>query len=107
MNKRSTKKVHKRYLNDICYDISLSSFWRKRLFDSKDKEKFLIDIHNLNELPKYVKGPVARYRLRYYVYKTDEVLDKDFYYEGGVFFKFEAVEFNKISNYSFNNLGVI
>jgi hypothetical protein len=107
VNKRLIKKVHKKYLNDICYDISLSSFWRKKLFDGKDKEKFLIDLHIINELPKYIKTPVLRYRLRYYVYKTDEILDMDFYYEGGVFFKFEAVGFNKISNYSFNNLGVI
>lgn len=107
INKRLTKKVHKKYLNDICYDISLSSFWRKRLFNSKDKEKFLIDLRNINEIPKCVKSPVLRYKLRYFVYKTDEILDKNLYFEGGVFFKYEAVGLKKVCTYSFNTLGVI
>lgn len=107
MNKRIKRKLHKKYIIDIAYYISLSPLWRKRLFDSKYGEKFTISYQNLYELPQYVKKTIARYKLNYFVYKTEEILDEDFYYEGGVFFKFESVKFKGITNYSFNNTEVI
>ena len=107
MNKRISKKLHKKYLNDGIYDVSLSPLWRKKLFDSNYGEKFIISFYNINEIPKYIKQPISKYRLKYFVYKTEEMLNQDFYYEGGVFFMFEAMKFKDISNYSFNNVKVI
>lgn len=107
MNKRIGKKLHKKYLVDIVFDISLSPLWRKRLFESNYGDKFIIGYQNLNEIPQYVKKPIARYKLKYFVYKTEEILDEDIYYEGGIFFKFESVKLKGIMNYSFNNTDVI
>lgn len=107
MNKRLRKKLHKKYLEDVVCEISLSSFWRKKLFEESADVKILISPKNLNELPEYIKYQIGRFKLQYFFYKTDEILDKDVYYDGGVFFKFEAVKFQSIWNYSFNNIGVI
>lgn len=108
MNKRISKKLHKKYLNDdVVLEISTSSLWRQRLFDSNYGEKFIISSKNLKEVPKWIIQPVVKYKLKYQVYKTDEMLNEEIYYEGGVFFKFEPVKFKRFSDFSFNNTGVI
>jgi hypothetical protein len=45
--------------------------------------------------------------LKYQVYKTDEMLTEEIYYDGGLFFKFEPVKFKGIFDFSFNNIEVI
>lgn len=44
------KELHKKYLMDVVYDVSLSSIWRIRLFDSEYYEKFIISSENLDGL---------------------------------------------------------
>ncbi len=108
MKKRLEKKLHKKYLSDIVCDISQSSVWRKRLFESLYDTKYLISIENSAELPQYIKTPILKYNLRYFVSKIEGIVDDwDFYYDGGVLFRFEAVKYGSIHGYSFNNTEVI
>ncbi len=107
MNKRQKKKLHKKFLNDVVYAISVSSVWRKRLFVSGYQEKIIIARNDINELPQHIKYPVFRYNLRYCVYKTDRILDDSIYYDGGVFFLFQSIKFEEIFAYSCNNTDVI
>ncbi|WP_010243301.1 hypothetical protein [Acetivibrio cellulolyticus] len=106
MNKRLSKKLHKKYIEDVVYEISLSSLWRKRLFEGIGRE-YTISVSNFSEIPKYIKYPIGRYKLSYKVFMTNEMLDDNIYYDGGVFFKFEAVKFKEIADFSFNNTGVM
>lgn len=54
MKKRIKRKLHKRYLEDIVIEISQSSLWRKRLFETGYEIKVPISIENVNDLPKYI-----------------------------------------------------
>lgn len=107
MKKRLSKKLHKKFLEDVVYEISLSSLWRKRLFEGGSGNVYLISCANQDELPQYIRYSINRYKLCYIVFVTDEMLDSSIYYDGGVFFKFEAVRFNEITGFSFNNPEVI
>lgn len=94
-------------MEDVVYEISLSSLWRKRLAKGDIGRKYVISVANLNQLPEYIKYPIVRYKLRYEVFVTDEMLDNSIYYDGGVFFRFEADKFKEITDFSFNNPEVI
>ena len=108
MKKRLKKKLHKKFLSDIVCDISQSSLWRARLFQSPYNIRFLICIENLKELSVYIRNPILKYNLRYYVSKIEGTVDEwDFYYDSGELFKFEAVKYGSVYGYSFNNTEVI
>ena len=108
MKARIEKKLHKKFLMDVVYQISLSSLWRKRLFEAEAGTKFLISAEIISELPKYVKNAIVKYKLRYLVAKIEgQIPEKDFYYDGGVYFKFEAAKFPTMAEYSFNNMNVV
>jgi len=38
LKKRISKKLHKKFLNDVVYEISLSSLWKKRLFEDNEED---------------------------------------------------------------------
>lgn len=108
MKKRLKRKLHKMYISEIVCDISQNNIWRKKLFESESGTKFFISQENLNDITKYIRSYILRYNLKYYVWKVEgEVNDWDFYYEGGILFKFQSVEFEDIYDYSFNNTSVI
>lgn len=94
MNKRIRKKLYKKYLDDVRYEISVSDEWRKLLFDNDFNLKLLID-RNTTKNVVYLFKILNKYDLKYYVSKL-EFNDKE------VVFKFESVEFNNIYNSSYN-----
>lgn len=94
MNKRIRKKIYKKYLDDVRYEISVSDEWRKVLFDNDFNIKFLLD-RNTTKNQTYLCKILNKYNLKYYVSKL-EFNDKE------VVFKFESVEFNNIYNVSYN-----
>jgi hypothetical protein len=94
MNKRIRKKLYKKYLDDVRYEISVSDEWRKVLFNNDFDLKFLIDI-NTTKNQTYLFKILNKYSFKYYVSKL-EFNDKE------VVFKFESVEFNNIYNVSYN-----
>lgn len=106
MNKRIRRKVHKLYLYDVISDVSISHFWREQLFKSKDGEKLLIDnrSYKTDRRLRYLHRILCRYSLKYYVSKiSNEDGPKWKEDSDSIIFKFEAVEFPEIYDYSDNN----
>lgn len=102
MKQRLKKKLHKKYLADLILDVSLSSFWRKRLFEAAYGEKFFISSVTVEGISLEFQKIVHRYRLSYKVFAL-----KDEAEDGYVIFKFEATKFPKINGWSTNNITVI
>ena len=110
MNKRIRRKVHKRCLCEVVYGISVTSEWRKRLFESTNGTKFKIDRQSIikAKVPKALQYVVCRYGLRFYVSAiVEEEIPGWEGYPGCIMFKFAVVEFPDIYDYSANNPEVI
>ncbi len=113
MNKRIRRKIHKRILYDVLIEVSISHHWRELLFKSKDGEKFLIDSQSPTTEPslKRLHRSLARYNLKYFVSKVSKEDEPqranhkwdDLFFDGGVYFKFEAKEFPEVFDFSINN----
>jgi hypothetical protein len=85
------EKYHKKYIDDVCSEISQTSYWRNLLFNSNDNVKLLIDLNTYDFIPEYIQEAFREYNLKYYVSKTKEcpeVFDPDL-----VIFRFEAFEY--------------
>jgi hypothetical protein len=50
MNKRIRKKFHKLYFYDLVYDVSVSSFWREKIFQSNLYKKHIINKYSNEEI---------------------------------------------------------
>jgi len=109
MRKRLRKKYHKRYLGDIVYEISISSYWRKRLFLSSEYSVSNIDKENMYDLHNYSKNKVRSIRLKYYVSLVPFADTKGWgdWDDNLIYFKFQPVEFPRIISFSGNNPNVI
>lgn len=113
MNKRIRRKIHKRILYDVIYEVSISHLWRGLLFKSKDGEKFLIDSQSPITEPslRRLHRSLARYHLKYFVSKVSKEDEPqktnpkwaDLFFDGGVYFKFEAKGFPEVFDFSINN----
>jgi hypothetical protein len=69
MDEKTTKKKNHRYhLIDVTYEISVSSEWRKKLFQSKPFEKHTIDRFHYEDIPNPLKSIIKDLNLKYYVY---------------------------------------
>lgn len=90
MNKRIKKKLHKRYLVDVVYEISISSFWRNRLFTTTEP----LDIGPMkhNELSNELIKTIYRYKLEYQVFVVphSEAKGWEDWDNELVYFRFEA-----------------
>lgn len=108
MKKRLRKKIHKRYLEDIVYEVSVSPFWRKKLFSNK-QELILIEQFSTRDLSHYLKKQVITYQLRYYfsVVLHDAAKGWEDWDTSQIYFKFVAVEFPDIQAFSANTPEVI
>jgi hypothetical protein len=107
MNKRIRRKIHKRTLYDVIYEVSISHLWRELLFNSKAGEKFLIDSQSPTTEPslRRLHRSLARYNLKYFVSKVskeDEPHWEEFL-DDSIYFKFEAKEFPEVFDFSINN----
>ncbi|MDQ8735105.1 hypothetical protein [Paenibacillus sp. LHD-38] len=109
MRKRVKKKIHKCCLEDVFYEISISSYWRKKLFESSEKSMLIIDKDNLLGINDYLKKQIKRYDLKYYVSVVPhmDAAGWDDWGNNLFYFKFEPVEFSHIVSYSANNPNVI
>jgi hypothetical protein len=59
-------------------------------------------------LKKRLEKKLHKKYLRYFVSKIEGIVDDwDFYYDGGVLYRFEAVKYGSIHGYSFNTTEVI
>lgn len=71
MTRRQSKKLHRRYLDDVLSAVRASSYWRRRLFES-EAGLFVIDRHNTLGLDPEIRRVIARYSLSYRVRPGDE-----------------------------------
>jgi|SRR6185369_1993069 len=102
MRKRLRKKLHAKYVGDVRTELSMSSYWRRRLFAAPPGERLLLSPAELRRsgIPhRWV--PFIRYPLRYMV----EVGLPN--HEGFVEFAFRSAEFPALSSWSQNNSAVI
>ena len=104
LNKRISKKMHKRFLTDVAYGISLSSDWRRKLFSLPVGRELLIN-RNCADLPPYVEPYFRKYNLMYTVCVDEKC--PEFFGEGLVIFKFAPKQFKDVCFYSGNNPQVI
>ncbi|WP_139996203.1 hypothetical protein [Paenibacillus paridis] len=105
MKRRQRKKQHLKHLADIVYEVSVSSMWRARLFQTHLGKKIIIDITSVDGLNDYFEKQLRRKNLKYFVSVVShsetrgwEDLDSSL-----IYFKFEAVEFLNLASYSANN----
>jgi len=104
MKKRLRKKKHLLNLNDIVYSVSISSTWRKILFEDSSGGKFIIDKGNTNSFNKDLIRNIRCNQLKYWVSVVPHSEAKgwedwDSYL---TYFKFEALEFPKVVAFSAN-----
>jgi hypothetical protein len=109
MNRRIRNKLHKRYLNDISLEVSTSSFWRKKIFQSAPYEKFVINKYQTGDIWEPIKSALIKYNLRYYVYMISFETAKEWqdWDSTQIIFRFEPIEFPDLLNSSANNPNVI
>lgn len=60
-SKRLSKKLHKRFLYDIRYSISLSEEWRKKLFEAEDGTTFKIKQAPSSKLQEMIQKHKLRF----------------------------------------------
>ena len=108
MNKRLSKKLHKKWLELDVIDLSQDSFWRKKLFEADMNEIFDIDKNNLEHLPQSLAKAILKYNLKFKVAKVDGSETDAWLSENGcIVFKFWVVEFPKLKMFSGNNTDFI
>lgn len=101
MNKRIHKKFHKKYIADIVYEVSISSYWRDQLLNKDISEQLSIDKNNMQDLSEQTAKIIVANKLSYVVY-----LDKE--YEGiEKRFIFHAQNYKVVHADSYNNPNVI
>jgi hypothetical protein len=103
-SKRVLKKLHKRWLNHVLYDVSVNGDWRKKLFNAPRGEIFGVDESCLEGLDETTRAAILEYDLRYN-FGVIKPLDCDAWFsEGGlVVFKFWARDFPGVSAFSGND----
>ncbi len=106
MSKQSRRKIHKKYLEDVICDVSQSKSWRKKLFASENYEKFPINFESTSiaEVGSFLYRILLQNVLQYQVEKipNNEAAGWESS-ENCVIFKFSAIEFPEVFDYSANN----
>jgi predicted ribosome-associated RNA-binding protein Tma20 len=103
IKKRLRKKLHRKIIHELCHYASLSSTWRKKLFQTREYEIFDFSQSDLITLLK--NEPILRkYRFQFSVmvipkHTAPLWLQEDIY----VVFKFFAKEFPEVYQLSGNN----
>lgn len=101
LNRRLRKKIHKKYLEDVTLEVSMSKIWRNRLFESDYEEGYLLSIENKNDIPQYLAKIFNMYNLKYIVTKVKSC--PEYFDEGLVVFKVNSKDFPNLVRYSGNN----
>jgi hypothetical protein len=92
MKKRIRKKLHKRYIHDVVYEVSVSDVWRERLFKTKYG---WVGRETADQLPPYLARVIHQYNLKYKVLVEQE--------EEVWLFVFQSAEFNDVHEVSWNS----
>ena len=109
MKRRIKKKLYREHLNDVALDVSQSSAWRRKLFDSDYGVAFRLDYESLDGVPVFQKEELKKHGLAYRVFKVPHVYDRKHGYDAEldgpcvVAFRFESTEFPQVRTYSWNN----
>ena len=99
--------IYSDVIQDLVYDLSISSYWRKILFDSNFNKQLVVDEFNSQDLIS-CSDQIIKYRMQFYVSKIEYVEEKDHCMEDGlVILKFESRWNPNIKWYSYNNPNVI
>lgn len=106
MRKRIRKKYHKEYLSSFVYAISVSKYWREKLFNDVHNQEYCINTRNLIGLESDVSlvNAIKRYNLKYSftVRYDDDSIESQY-----ATFYFWATEFPELESESYNNSNVI
>ena len=91
-------------LEDVFYDLSLDSSWRKRLFEANFHQAFPIDAGHLDDVPGRIAEPIKKFNLRFLAAKVPPQETESWLSDGGmIVFKFWAQEYPSVSRFSGNN----
>jgi hypothetical protein len=101
-SRRLVKKLHKRWL-ERAIDLSQSSPWRKKLFESVNQEVFTISQGDVG-LPQDLAAAVLKYRLEFSVrtaapHEAEPWLSEN----GAIIFKFWATKYPSLQRFTGNN----
>ena len=103
-SRRLTKKLHKKLLPDILYEVSMSPYWRKLLFESKPNEVLGISYCSYSALSNALKKALVKFQLEFSVSMVSENEAEPWLNENGnVIFKFWANTIPSLKMYSGNN----
>ncbi len=111
-NHPTRRKLYRRYLPDVCGDVSQSPPWRARLFASSFGKKFSIDCETVGtgrELAD-VRRIMCEHGLAFIVSKVphSDVQGRRYDgYEDLIMFRFESAEYPELHSFSANNPAVI
>ena len=102
--RRLTKKLHKKILPDILYEVSTSPYWRKLLFESKPNKVLGISYCSYSALSDSLRKALSTYHLEFSVSVVSENEAESWLSENGnVIFKFWANAIPSLKMYSGNN----
>ena len=101
MKQRLNKKLHKKYLDDILMDISISNKWRNEIFNLQKGQHLIINKESSIPLPSYIKHPIIQYNLQYIVCIVETC--PEYFDEGLIIFQFSPKMFPNVKRYSGNN----
>jgi hypothetical protein len=103
-NRRISKKLHHRCLDEVLYAISVSHVWRARLYEAGVGREFSIDGEALDDVPPSVARTVKRYALRYVASWVPHTWTRGWEgHEDRIMFRLRAAEFPQIVAFSANN----
>lgn len=107
MKKRIKNKLHKKYISDVVYDVSTSSYWRKRIFETNESHQ--INKIEITDISDDLIIVINRYDLQYRVFKVpfSEAVGWEDWDRDLVYFRFEAVCEPPICLFSANNPNII
>lgn len=95
------RNIYSNCINDIALEISLSSIWRKQIFDLDKNEILQLSSKDKDIIPEYIRDIILDNDLRFYIQIVDSCEEQ--FDEGLVIFRFCSAEFSEIAAYSGNN----
>ena len=89
--KKLRKRLYKEFIEDVALEISLNTYWRKRILRQSFYEKLEITYRNPTEIPKYILKDITTYKLEFEVMRTRSC--REYFDKGLDIFKFQSKEF--------------
>lgn len=101
MKKRLRKKLHKKYLYDVIYEISVSSYWREKIINLSPVESLVLNKKTVDYVPTYLSNVIRKYSLSYMISRLAHP-------NGQIIFIFMAEAFpDQVYGCSYNNPNVV